>query len=80
MEEGDACGGRGGGGRVALQFYKYAAVLTNTHPGNVHTVTPFSIPQENGECEDRDRERERDTERLGPGFSLLSLPIQRIFL
>lgn len=29
-----------GGGRGALQFYKYTDLLTNTH-----TVTPFSISQ-----------------------------------
>lgn len=55
-EGGDASGG----GRVALQFYKYTDVLTNTHPDHVHTVTPFSIPQEKGEWEMTERERERE--------------------
>lgn len=42
-------------GRVAVRLYKYTTTLSYTQ---IHTVTPFSIQQENGEWEMIERKKE----------------------
>lgn len=47
--------GRGLKRGVAVCLYKYTTTLSNTQ---IHTVTPFSIRQENGEWEMIERKKE----------------------